>query len=188
MSAAGPHLRLVPPPDDDCGPVLDLAVGDIVVYASHGIGCVEARLGGDDLSALVVLGFESGLRVTLPVDRARGVLRPPSEARALEDVRRTLGSDAAPRIEPWSKRFRAMREKVAAGEATGLAEVIRDGVARERQLIAAADNRASAATGERSLYLQARKLLAAEIAFVRGIDETQADDWIVEQTGAQALG
>src|SRR4029077_18405028 len=44
-SAQADHLRLVPPPGD-CAPVLRLAVGDVVVYASHGIACVEARQAG----------------------------------------------------------------------------------------------------------------------------------------------
>jgi RNA polymerase-interacting CarD/CdnL/TRCF family regulator len=181
-------LRLVPPLDD-CAPALDLAVGDIVVYASHGIGCVEARLGGDeDLRALVVLTFASGLRVTLPVARARGVLRLPSSKPELEGVRRTLRSSTGPRIEPWAKRFRSMRDKLAAGEVTGLAEVVRDGLGRERELADCAGDRATAATSERGLYLQARKLLAAEIAFARGTDAAEADAWIVEQSDGQAQG
>ena len=186
--SARTHLRLVPSLDE-CTPSLDLAVGDIVVYASHGIGCVEARLGGDeDLRAQVVLTFESGLRVTLPVARARGALRLPSSELELDGVQRTLRSSPGPRIEPWAKRFRSMREKVAAGEVTGLAEVVRDGLGRERELAGRTGDRATVATSERGLYLQARKLLAAEIAFARGTDDEEADVWIVEQFDGQAPG
>jgi len=184
--AAHSDLRPVPALDD-CWPDLNLAVGDVVVYASHGIGCVEARLGGgEDSRQLVVLAFESGLRVTLPVARARGVLRSPSEELELEDVRRTLRASPPPRIEAWTLRTRLMHEKVAAGEVTGLAEVVRDGLERERQLVLAAGGRTAPGPRERDLYLQARKLLAAEIAFARGIDAAEADVWIVEQTDARA--
>jgi RNA polymerase-interacting CarD/CdnL/TRCF family regulator len=184
--SARAHLRLTPPLDD-CPPVPNLVVGDVVVYASHGIGCVEARrTGGGHLPEVVVLAFESGLRVTLPVARARGVLRSLSGERELEDVRRTLRADPAPSIEPWSRRFRSTREKVTGGEVTNLAEVVRDGLQRERQLVAG--GRATAAPSERGLYLQARKLLAAEIALSRGIDEVEADVWIVEQIDGQAQG
>src|SRR5881409_2970091 len=71
-----------------------LAVGDLVVYASHGIGRVESRKdhGGD--GGTLVLVFESGLKVTLPLDRARSTLRALSGEEELEAVQRTLGSDA----------------------------------------------------------------------------------------------
>ena len=183
--SARAYLTLVPPLDD-CVHELDLAVGDVVVYASHGLGRVEARVGGaGDPRELVVLTFDSGLRVTLPLDRALDALRAPSGELELEDVQRTLRGTPAPRIAPWAARFRSMREKVAAGEATGLAEVVRDCAGRERQTVDAGGGQAAGATGERGLYLQARKLLAAEIAYTRGIDAAQADAWTVAQTSAQ---
>jgi CarD family transcriptional regulator len=162
--------------------VLTLAVGDTVVYAAHGIGRVEARRpGGGDLPETVVLMFESGLRVTLPIAKAHNALRSLSGEPELEDVRRMLRAEAEPTIEPWSRRFSSMREKVNAGDVTGLAEVVRDGYQRERQLAARAGGRAAAAAGERALYLKARKLLSDEIAVARGIDAEEADAWIVEQ-------
>ena len=175
------HLRLASP-DDDCAPELDLGVGDVVVYASHGIGCVEARRAGTGrVSDVVVVLFESGLRITLPVARARSALRALSGEVELEDVRRTLRADPPPSIEPWSRRLRWMRERVTAGDVTGLAEVVRDGLRREREL-GGANGRAAVATSDRGLYLQARKLLAAEVAFARGIDPVDADVWLVDQT------
>jgi CarD family transcriptional regulator len=168
---------------DDLASVPSLAVGDVVVYASHGIGCVEARTPAvGDLPEAVVLVFGSGLKVTLPVARARGALRSLSGELELDEVRRILRADASPEVAPWSKRFRSMREKVAAGQVVGLAELVRDGLRRERQLALAAGGR-TAAAGERHLYLQARQLLAAEIALARGIDAVEADAWIVEQIG-----
>jgi RNA polymerase-interacting CarD/CdnL/TRCF family regulator len=162
--------------------VLNLAVGDVVVYASHGIGYVEARRPRErQAPEAVVLVFEGGLRVTLPVARAQGALRSLSSETELENVRRTLGADPVPDTEPWSRRFRTIREKVNAGEVTGLAEVVRDGMQRERRRAAAAGGRGASAPAERALYMQARKLLAAEIAVARGIDALQADVWILEQ-------
>ena len=166
---------------EEAGRVLDQLPGQVGRLdrgeVPHGIGCVEARLAGE----LVVLAFESGLRVTLPVARARDALRLPAGELELEDVLRTLRTDPAPRVGPWSKRFRVMREKVAAGEVTDLAEVVRDGLGHER-LVVGAGGRAAPASSERGLYLQARKLLAAEIAFARGTDAEEADGWIVEQS------
>jgi RNA polymerase-interacting CarD/CdnL/TRCF family regulator len=180
MVAQGPRL------DGRASLLPSLAVGDVVVYASHGIGCVEARSPArGDLPETVVLAFESGLRITLPVARAHGAVRSLSGERELDAVRRTLRADRSPSVEPWSRRFRSIREKVAAGEATGLAEVVRDGLQRERELAVGSTGRTTAPS-ERHLYLQARKLLAAEIALARGIDAAEADVWIVEQIGEQA--
>jgi RNA polymerase-interacting CarD/CdnL/TRCF family regulator len=166
--------------------MLSLAVGDVVVYRSHGIGCVEARCaGGGDAPDTVVIVFEGGLRVTLPVPQARDALRSPSGELELEDVRRTLRADATESAEPWSRRFRAIREKVAAGSPTGLAEVVRDGLQRERRLAVRSGGPTGAPT-ERHLYRQARKLLAAEVALARGIDEAEADVWIAAQVGEDA--
>jgi RNA polymerase-interacting CarD/CdnL/TRCF family regulator len=161
---------------------LDLAVGDVVVYASHGIGRVEARRArSGTLPETVTIAFEGGLRVVLPLTRARAALRPLSSEMELEDVRRTLRADASPSVESWSSRHRAAREKVAAGAVTALAEVVRDGLQREQQL--AGDRGRTTGPSDRQLYLRARTLLSAEIALCRGIDVAAADAWILEQVG-----
>ncbi|HZR96473.1 MAG TPA: CarD family transcriptional regulator [Gaiellaceae bacterium] len=158
-----------------------LAVGDRVVYGSHGIGRVESRRAAKaGVPESVVLAFETGLRVTLPVARAREALRTLSGPDELEDVRRALRATASPTLEPWPKRQRMIRDAVNAGTVTGLAEVVRDGLHRERKL---ADGPAARqpAPVERDLYLQARRLLVAEIAACRRIEPEAADAWIVEQ-------
>jgi RNA polymerase-interacting CarD/CdnL/TRCF family regulator len=56
-----------------------LAVGDAVVYAVHGVGWVAAREQRTILGVeqeVVVLELATGLRVTLPIQRARDRLRP----------------------------------------------------------------------------------------------------------------
>jgi RNA polymerase-interacting CarD/CdnL/TRCF family regulator len=169
---------------ESCAPVLNFAIGDAVVYSPHGVGRVEARGAvGGDLPEVVVLSFESGLRVTLPLAHARHALRSVSGESELEDVRRTLGSDAATADGPWSQRVRATREKLTAGHVTGLAEVVRDGVQQERRLAGGVRGAPAAAPSERQLYQQARKLLAEEVALARGVDAVDADTWIVAQIG-----
>lgn len=153
-----------------------LAVGDLVVYASHGIGRVESRedQGGNDEA--LVLVFENGLKVTLPLDRAQRTLRALSGEEELEAVRRTLGSDSSPTSEHWSRRYRDSQAKLAGGTVGGLAEIVRDGAQRERQ-------RAKGGTAPiaNQLYRTARRLLVAEVAVARGIELDAADAWIVQQ-------
>jgi RNA polymerase-interacting CarD/CdnL/TRCF family regulator len=63
-----------------------------------------------------------------------------------------------------------------------LAEVVRDGAQRKRAL-AARSSKSHLASGERDLYVRARRLLSEEIHVVRGVEEADADAWIEEQLG-----
>src|SRR5207253_1012094 len=110
-------------------PDFDVAVGDLIVYASHGVGRVssrESRGGAEEKQEVVVLVFGEGLSVTLPFARALEYVRPVSTEVELTCVRETLRAAEGTRDGVWQKRLRATREKVALGEAIGLAEVIRD--------------------------------------------------------------
>ena len=155
-----------------------LAVGDLVVYASHGIGRIESRQPQDGQSETLILVFENGLKVTLPLNRARDTLRSLSGEPELKDVQRTLRTDTPAAVEPWSRRHRASQAKLAGGRVSGLAEIVRDGVHRERRRV-----KGGPAPVENQLYRQARKLLVAEVAAARGIGPDAADAWIVRQMG-----
>jgi RNA polymerase-interacting CarD/CdnL/TRCF family regulator len=156
---------------------LRLAVGDVVVYASHGIGQIESTHAAEGTQpAGIILVLDSGLKVTLPLARAREALRCLSGEPELEDVRLTLRADVATSIEPWSRRHRFAQEKLAAGEVGGLAEIVRDGLQRERRLTTTSSKPIA-----NELFRRARKLLTAEIAACRGIQQEEADAWILQQ-------
>jgi len=159
-----------------------LAVGDLVVYASHGIGRVESRKKHKSEGETLVLVFENGLKVTLPLDRARSTLRPLSGEAELKAVQRTLGSDTPATSEHWSRRHRNSQAKLVGGSVGGLAEIVRDGAQRERER-----SKRGTAPIANQLYRTARKLLVAEVALVRGIEPDAADAWIVQQINAESL-
>jgi RNA polymerase-interacting CarD/CdnL/TRCF family regulator len=125
---------------------------------------------------MLVLVFENGLKVTLPLDRAQDALRSLSGEPELEEVQRTLGGDSPPALEHWSRRHRNAQAKLVGGSVGGLAEIGREGVHRERERA-----KGSTAPIRNQLYRQARKLLVAEVAAARGIEPDAADDWIVQQ-------
>jgi RNA polymerase-interacting CarD/CdnL/TRCF family regulator len=159
---------------------LRLAAGDVVVYASHGIGRVESAHAAEGTQAAgIILVLESGLRVTLPLVRARETLRSLSGEPELEDVRLTLAADVAPPVEHSSRRRRFAQEKLTAGEIGGLAEIVRDGLQRERRLTTGSSKPLA-----NEFFRQARKLLTAEIAACRGIQQEEADAWILQQVGS----
>jgi RNA polymerase-interacting CarD/CdnL/TRCF family regulator len=176
MHARSNRERALGAPGDDAQDALRLAVGDLVVYASHGIGRIESREHHRDSGEMLVLVFESGLKVTLPLDRARNALRSLSGESELEEVQRTLGSDAPPAPEHWSRRHRNSQAKLVGGTVGGLAEIVRDGAHRERERV-----KGSAAPIRNQLYRAARQLLVAEVAAARGIEPDAADAWIVQQ-------
>jgi RNA polymerase-interacting CarD/CdnL/TRCF family regulator len=159
---------------------LRLAVGEVVVYASHGIGQIESTHPAEGKQpARIVLVLDSGLRVTLPLARARKALRRLSGEPELEDVRLMLRTDVAPSVEHASRRRRFAQEKLAAGEIGGLAEIVRDGFQRERRLTTKSSKPIA-----NELFRQARRLLTAEIAASRGIEPEEADAWILDQVVA----
>ena len=161
-------------PGNDARTALRLAIGDRVVYASHGIGRIQSRQHHPANGELLVLAFENGLTVTLPLERAQNALRSLSGEPELEEVQRTLGRDSPPAtLEHWSRRHRNAQAKLVGGSIGGLAEIVRDGAHRERARL-----KGGTAPIRNQLYRQARKLLAAEVAAARGIELDAADAWI----------
>jgi RNA polymerase-interacting CarD/CdnL/TRCF family regulator len=187
---ADPDVVAVKAPDaaaptasDQYAAPLRLHVGDRIVYGFHGVGLVSASNGAKEAST-VVIEFSSGLRVTLPLARAREALRALSSESDLARVEQILAACGAPGEPQWSKRFRATREKITEGRVTGLAEVVRDGAHRERRQTIRSGSTNSPA--ERELYVRARRLLAEEVGAARGIDLVEADHWIGAQIRPEA--
>ena len=155
---------------------LGLAVDDLVIYASHGVGRVAMRQ-----PETVVLEFaEGGLSVTLSIERAVECVRPVSTEVEIASIGRTLGGADTVGQENWQRRLKTTRGKVTGGEAAGLAEVIRDASRRDERATAR-NEPGSLSLTERQLYLKARKLLADEIGASRGVDPPAADAWIGDQ-------
>jgi CarD family transcriptional regulator len=164
-----------------------LAVGTVVAYPPHGVGRVAGR------ERKVVLGVEQetvaidladGLCVTLPLTRARELLRPPVDEAGLRQVRDTLREEGALTDDLWSKRLKQAQEKLRTGDPLELAAIVRDG-ARRDQALAANGGRSKLSVSERALCVKARELLTGEIRVVRGVDQAEADAWIDEQLASQ---
>ena len=166
---------------------VDLAVGDLVVYGSHGVGRVMTRHAAvGDRQEAVSVKFAAGLIVMLPLERARLTLRPLAAEAELVQVVRVLRSDRTIDSQTWSKRLRALQAKVATGEIVAWAEIVRDGIKGDQDR--SQKGGSWPAPSERQLYLKARALLAAEVAAVRETEPQEADAWIVEQVTGPALG
>jgi CarD family transcriptional regulator len=160
--------------------VVRLAVGDMVVYASHGAGHVTARerrvvLG--KRQEVIVLALADGLSVELPMERAHELLRPLASEADMSRVQKTLGSDQAVNSDPWLKRRRDSQAKLTGGDPIELAEIIRDSAHSESTL----RPKSQLSQGERDLFVRARQLLSIEIALARGVEPAEANAWIDDQ-------
>jgi RNA polymerase-interacting CarD/CdnL/TRCF family regulator len=157
---------------------VEFAVGQVVVYGGHGPGRIigrETRGAGAEPDEVVVLELAATLMVTLPITLAREQLRPLANELQLASVQQTLRTNP-PVSEPvWVKRQKTTRAKLAAGEPIGLAEVVSDGAHRHQ------GDAARLSVSERELYLKAMRLLADEIGHIRGIEPSQAENWIANQ-------
>ena len=162
-----------------------LAVGDLVVYGSHGVGRVMTRHAAvGDRQEAVSIEFASGLIVLLPMERAWATLRPLAAKDELAQVEQVLQGARTVESQSWSKRLRAMQAKVATGEIVAWAEIVRDGIRSDQAR--SAKGGPQPAPSERQLYLKARALLTAEVAAVRQTEPDEADAWIVEASRVSA--
>jgi RNA polymerase-interacting CarD/CdnL/TRCF family regulator len=150
---------------------MKLAIGDKVVYGAHGAGPITARaireVDGEQVE-VIVLALAHGLSVELPLVRAEELLRPLADAEEIRRLGAVLRSDSSVDLDPWLKRQRAARAKLAT--AIGLAEIVSE-----------AAQRGALSPGERDLVRRAKDLLAGEIALSRGEDSSVASAWIEEQ-------
>jgi CarD family transcriptional regulator len=185
VAARNPRTIVNTPAPAADGAQPDFAVGDVVVYASHGIGQVTSAGPDGPDGPTITLSFESGMTVRLPMARAVEALRHPADEAELADVERALRADEDAPAEPWARQHRRTREKLTSGRAADLAEVVRDGVRREQRRAASGG---TTAPSDRDLYLRARALLTAEIALCRGIQPAAAEAWILEQVTAAPPG
>ena len=159
---------------------MKFAVGDAVVYGTHGIGRVISREKQGAGTELVVLELGEGLTVTLPLERAREQLRPVASKADLRRVQDTLREERSLSFDPWLSRRREMMEKLAAGTLAGLAEIVSEGAQRERIRVASG-SAPGLPTAEREVFVKARELLSGEIAYALSLQPTAADDWIEQQ-------
>lgn len=160
--------------------MVQLDVGDLVVYGNHGIGRVVARrsaaVGGVETETVVV-ELSDGMTITLALDQARTRLRSPLGPADIPRVRETLQTESAASSEPWLKRRRLIQARLSEGDPLAIAEIVREGADRQR---AKAARSTTLSAGEKALYSRARQLLAGELGVALDLDEAGANAWIDE--------
>src|SRR5437764_12679804 len=163
-------------------------VGDMVVYGPYGVGRVAAREKRVVLGVaqeILVLELGDDLTVTLPLERAHGLLRSLLSEADLLHVQETLREEHTLSEDGWLKRRKEAQLKVTGGDPLALAEVVRNCARRQERLIAKR-TASQLSPSERDFYLRARRLLSGEIAVARGLEPAEAEAWIEQQLAAPA--
>jgi CarD family transcriptional regulator len=82
----------------------------------------------------------------------------------------TGGSTEMPKN--WNRRFKHNRDKMKTGDVLELAEVVRN--------LALRDHEKGLSTGEKQMFVKAKKILASELMYAKTMDEEECAEWLEE--------
>jgi len=155
-------------------------VGDKVVYPHHGAGTVVKKEQRDKREYLTIQIAHKDMTVMIPTDSAdRAGLRSVISEEAVEEVIAVLQGDGSKMPKNWNRRFKHNRDKMKTGDIFELAEVVRN--------LAQRDQEKGLSTGEKQMFSNAKRILASELMFAKGMEEEEAREFleeVLEEVGA----
>jgi CarD family transcriptional regulator, regulator of rRNA transcription len=152
-------------------------VGDKVVYPHHGAGTVVKRekkeVLGEKREYLTIKILHNDMTVNVPAENAERVgLRKVIDEEAVKKVVKYLTSGGTEMPKNWNRRFKHNRDKMKTGDIYELAEVVRN--------LALRDVEKGLSTGEKQMYVKAKKILASELMYAKNMSEDEALEWLEE--------
>ena len=159
-------------------------VGDNVVYPHHGAGTVvskESRIVlGQEREYLTIKILHNDMTVNVPTENAEKVgLRWVIGLDAVEVVVKALSGESTEMPKNWNRRFKHNRDKMKTGDIFELAEVVRN--------LAQRDQEKGLSTGEKQMFSKAKRILASELMYAKGMEEEEAREFleeVLEEIGA----
>ncbi len=150
-------------------------VGDKVVYPHHGAGTVvkkEVReVLGDQREYLTIQILHNDMTVNVPCENVEKVgLRKVIDEEAVVLVVEALTGDGTMMPKNWNRRFKHNRDKMKTGNIFELAEVVRN--------LSLRDHEKGLSTGEKQMFVKAKKILASELMYAKEMDEDEAAVWL----------
>jgi CarD family transcriptional regulator len=150
-------------------------VGDKVVYPHHGAGTVlrkELRaVLGQEREYLTIKISHSDMIVNVPTENADRVgLRKIIDEEMVERVIGVLHGGGTTMPKNWNRRFKYNRDKMKTGDIFELAEVVRNLSLREQEK--------GLSTGEKQMFVKAKKILASELMYAKELDEDETAEWL----------
>ena len=152
-------------------------VGDKVVYPHHGAGTVIRReqrvVLSQEWEYLTIQISHSDMIVNVPTENADRVgLRKIIDEEMVERVISVLHGSGTTMPKNWNRRFKYNRDKMKTGDIFELAEVVRNLSLREQEK--------GLSTGEKQMFVKAKKILASELMYAREMDEDETAGWLDE--------
>ena len=150
-------------------------VGDKVVYPHHGAGTVvkkESRtVLGQKREYLTIKILHNDMTVNVPAENAEKVgLRSVIDEEMVAQVLDVLHGSGTKMPKNWNRRFKHNRDKMKTGDILELAEVVRNLSLRDREK--------GLSTGEKQMFVKAKKILASELMYAKGMDEEECSEWL----------
>jgi CarD family transcriptional regulator len=152
-------------------------VGDKVVYPHHGAGTVvkkeQREVLGQKREYLTIQILHNDMTVNVPCENAEKVgLRKVIDERTVEKVLKALTGTGTVMPKNWNRRFKHNRDKMKTGDIFELAEVVRN--------LSLRDHEKGLSTGEKQMFVKAKKILASELMYAKQMDEDEAAVWLDE--------
>ncbi len=150
-------------------------VGDKVVYPHHGAGTVvkkeKREILGQTREYLTIQILHNDMTVNVPVENAEQVgLRTVIDEDLVHTVVKALTAGESEMPKNWNRRFKHNRDKMKTGDIFELAEVVKNLNLR--------DHEKGLSTGEKQMFVKAKKILASELMYAKAVDEDEAAEWL----------
>ena len=152
-------------------------VGDKVVYPHHGAGTVvkkeKREVLGEKREYLTIRILHNDMTVNVPAENAEKVgLRKVIGEDMVKVVLKALTGGGTQMPKNWNRRFKHNRDKMKTGDILELAEVVRN--------LSLRDHEKGLSTGEKQMFVKAKKILASELMYAKGMDEEETALWLDE--------
>jgi CarD family transcriptional regulator len=150
-------------------------VGDKVVYPHHGAGTVvkkeKREILGQTREYLTTQILHNDMTVNVPVENAEQVgLRTVIDEDLVNTVVKALTAGESEMPKNWNRRFKHNRDKMKTGDIFELAEVVKN--------LSLRDHEKGLSTGEKQMFVKAKKILASELMYAKAVDEEEAAEWL----------
>jgi CarD family transcriptional regulator, regulator of rRNA transcription len=150
-------------------------VGDKVVYPHHGAGTVVKKENrevlGQKREYLTIKILHNDMTVNVPSENAEKVgLRKVIDEDMVVVVLKALTGGGTQMPKNWNRRFKHNRDKMKTGDILELAEVVRN--------LSLRDHEKGLSTGEKQMFVKAKKILASELMYAKTMDEEEAGAWL----------
>ena len=150
-------------------------VGDKVVYPHHGAGTVVKKeireVLGEKREYMTIRILHNDMTVNVPSENADRVgLRKVIDEEMVGKVLKALTGTGTAMPKNWNRRFKHNRDKMKTGDIFELAEVVRN--------LSLRDHEKGLSTGEKKMFVKAKKILAIELMYAKQMDEDEAASWL----------